>query len=64
LVQQRDALVEYIKAERHYIRLQGTARAARKSGKEGWQERFQEASDRLESALLRIREVGVEQMLS
>jgi hypothetical protein len=64
VVQQRNALIEYIQAEKQYIRLQGAARTARKSGGSAVKERLQEATSRFESALARIRELGIEEMLS
>jgi hypothetical protein len=57
---QRDALTEFIQAERHYIRVQGAFRLARKSGRPEAKERMDEASSRLESALARLRALGVE----
>lgn len=60
---QREALAEYIKAEKHYLRVQGSFRLARKSGRPEVKERMDEASSRLEASLAQLRSLGIEAML-
>lgn len=57
---QRDALAEYIRAEKHYLRVQGSFRLTRKSGRPEAKERMDEASSRLEKALAKLRALDIE----
>jgi hypothetical protein len=61
---QRDALAEYIRAEKHYLRVQGSFRLARKSGRPEAKERMDEARYRLENALAKLQALGIEALAS
>ena len=61
---QRDALTGLLKAEKHYMRMQGVARSARKAGRAGAQRRLDEAAHELEKALARVRKLDLEKWLA
>ena len=60
---QRDALSEYIRAEKRIMILQGAVRLARKPAKEDVRRRLDEATLHLEASLRRLSELGIEDMV-
>lgn len=62
-LQQRDALAGYARAEKRNIIMQGAVRLARKSAKAEMKQRMDETVLRVEAALARLRELGIEEMV-
>jgi len=62
-LQQRDALAGYAKAEKRYVTMQGAVRLANKSAKAEMKLRLNETVLRLEAALARLHELGIEEMV-
>lgn len=62
-LQQRDSLVDYIKALKRNMTMQGAIRLAKKSARSEMKARVDESTLRLEAALARLRELGIDEML-
>ena len=62
-LQQRDALAGYAKAEKRNVIMQGAVRLAKKAAKAEMKRRLDETVLLLESALARLRQLGIEEMV-
>ena len=62
-LQQRDALLSYLRAEKRNVTMQGAVRLARESAKADTKRRLDETVLLLEAALARLRELGIEEMV-
>ncbi|MGD2253930.1 MAG: hypothetical protein PVF70_13530 [Anaerolineales bacterium] len=62
-LQHRDALANYVKAEKRNLIMQGALRLAKKSAKDDVKRRRDEAAMLLEDVLTRLRELGIEDMV-
>jgi hypothetical protein len=62
-LEQRDALANYVKAEKRNLIMHGALRLAKKSAKDDMKRKRDEAAMLLEAALTRLRELGIEDMV-
>jgi hypothetical protein len=62
-LQQRDALAGFVKAEKRNMTMRSALRLARKPAKPEVKRRLDETVLELESALARLRELGIEEIV-